>query len=198
MKNRSLSAVPTVMTLAWRTDKRRLMIGGGFVLLGVLAQPGVALGIRALTNRALSGKHTSTLVVLAFVVAGCLVGQLMLSHFGHLWYFELGEQVETELNLMVAQAIHRNQPLDAIERPEVADGIDLARADVARIRTTVEATILLTTVALQLLFTCILLASVSWWLLLLPLAALAPVAMTSSAEAPLQQAREDSAVHARR
>jgi len=198
MKNRSLSAVPTVMALAWRTDKRRLMIGGGLVLLGVLAQPGVALGIRALTNRALAGEPTSTLVVLAFVVAGCLVGQLMLSHFGHLWYFELGEQVETELNLMVARAIHRNQPLDAIERPEVADGIDLARADVARIRTTVEATILLTTVALQLLFTCILLASVSWWLLLLPLAALAPVAMTSSAEAPLQQAREDSAVHARR
>ncbi|MFT4110633.1 ABC transporter ATP-binding protein [Propionicimonas sp.] len=197
-KHASLRAIPVVIGLAWRTDRRRLIIGAGLVLLGTLAQPGVALGVRTLTDQALAGGPPGPLGLLAFVVAGCLVAQLMLSHFGHLWYFELGELVEIELNLMVAGAIHHNQPLEAVERPEVADGIDLARADIARIRSTVEATILLATVALQLLFTCVLLASVSPWLLLLPAAATLPVIVTSRAEAPLQRAREQAAGPARR
>lgn len=198
MRNASLRAIPVVIGLAWRTDRRRLLIGAGLVLLGTLAQPGVALGVRALTNQTLAGAAGGTLALLAFLVAACLVAQLMLSHFGHLWYFELGELVEIELNLMVAGAIHHNQPLEAVERPDVADGIDIARADIARIRSTVEATILLVTVGLQLLFTCVLLAWVSPWLLLLPVAATVPVVVTSRAEAPLQRAREQGAGPARR
>ena len=189
-KGASLSAIPMVIGLSWRTSKCRLIIGGGLVLAGTVAQPGMALGVRALTNDALAGAPAPTLIGLALVVTVCLVGQLLLQHFGHLWYFELAELDEVELNLMVAGAIHRNQPLDAVERPDVADGIDLARADIAQILRTVESTILLASVAAQLVFTCVLLASVSPWMLLLPAVAVVPVLLTGKAEAPLEQARE--------
>lgn len=198
MSAHPLSAIAVVLRLSWRTDPRRLVIGTVLVLAGSLAQPAIALVSRALTNQILGGAAASVIAALAAGLMFCLVAQLMFGHFGHLWYFELGELDEVELNMMVARSIHRDQPLDVVERPDVADGIDLARGDIARIHGTVEATVVLLAISIQLIFTLVLLTSVSAWLLLLPAAALIPVMLTGRAEAPLQRAREATAVQLRR
>lgn len=198
MRTRPFNAVGVVLLLSWRTDRRRLLIGTMLMLIGSLAQPGIAVVSRALTDQILRGAAGAVIGGLAAALALCLVAQLMLGHFAHLWYFELGELDEVELNVMVAHSIHRDQPLDVVERPDVADGIDLARGDIARIRNTVQATVALIAIMIQLVLTLVLLTSVSGWLLLLPAAALIPVLSTDRAEAPLRRAREATAIHLRR
>lgn len=129
-----LTAIWVILQLSWRTDRRRLLIGAGLVLVGTLAQPGIALVSRALTDQVLAQADSAVITSLGAGLAFCLVAQLMFAHFGLLWYFELGELDEIELNLWVARSIHRDQPLDVVERPDVADWLDLARGDIARIR----------------------------------------------------------------
>ena len=195
---RTLYAIRIVLALSWAVDRKRLILGAGLFLLGSLAQPGVAIVVRELTNATLSGSAAWVVIVLAAALSLCLASQLMLGHFGHLWYFELGELDEIELNQRVSQAIHNDQPLDEIESAEVADKIDLLRQDIARIRDTLESTITLCAVAIQLVLTCILFVTVSPWLLLVVVAAAIPVLTTGAAERPVQQARERATVYSRR
>lgn len=195
---RTLNAIRVVLALSWTIDKKRLVIGAGLLLLGSVAQPGVAVFVRALTNATIAGRPTVILGALSAGLTLCITGQLVLAHFGHLWYFELGELDEIELSKRVSRAIHGDRPLDEIESAEVADKIDLLRQDIAGARVTLEATIGLGAVAIQLLVTCILLVTVSPWLVFLLVVAAAPVLTTSTSEKPVQQAREKTAVFTRR
>ena len=195
---RTLNAIRVILALSWSIDKRRLTIGAGLLLLGSIAQPGVAIFVRGLTNATIADRPALVLTALAAGLALCLTGQLMLAHFGHLWYFELGELDEIELSSRVSRAIHNDQPLDEIESAEVADKIELLRQDITSIRITLEATISLGAVAIQLFITCILLATVNPLLLLLVLAAAVPVLTTNASEKPVQDARKDAAVFSRR
>jgi len=195
---RSLNAIRLVLAMSWVIDRKRLIIGAGLLLLGSLAQPGVAIFVRDLTNATIA--HESALVLTAFAsgLALCITGQLMLAHLGHLWYYELGELDEIELAKRMSRAIHNDQPLDEIESAEVADKIELLRRDIASARVTLEATIGLIAVAIQLIITCFLLVTVSPWLLLLLVAAAVPVLTTSASEKPVQDARKDAAAFTRR
>lgn len=195
---RTLYAIRVILVLSWAIDKKRLIIGAGLLLFGSLAQPGVAIFVRDLTNATIAGSPALLLIALSAGLALCITGQLMLAHFGHLWYFELGELDEIELSKRVSRAIHNEQPLDEIESAEVADKIELLRQDVAGARVTLEATISLVAVATQLVITCVLLITVSPWLLLLLVVAVVPVITTSASEKPVQNARRESAAFTRR
>jgi ATP-binding cassette subfamily B protein len=195
---RTLNATRVILVLSWTIDKRRLIVGAGLLLLGSVAQPGVAIFVRDLTNATIAGGSALVLTALSVGLALCITGQLMLGHFGHLWYFELGELDEIELSKRVSRAIHNEQPLDVIESAEVADKIELLRQDIAGARVTLEATISLVAATIQLVITCILLVTVSPWLLLLLVAAAVPVLTTSASERPVQNARRDAAALTRR
>lgn len=195
---RTLNAIRVILVLSWTIDKKRLIVGAGLLLLGSVAQPGVAIFVRDLTNATIAGSSALVLTSLAVGLALCITGQLMLGHFGHLWYFELGELDEIELSKRVSRAIHNEQPLDEIESAEVADKIELLRQDIAGARVTLEATISLVAVTIQLVITCILFVTVSPWLLLLLVAAAIPVLTTSASEKPVQNARMNAATFTRR
>jgi ATP-binding cassette subfamily B protein len=195
---RTLYAIRLILVLSWTIDKKRLIIGAGLLLFGSLAQPGVAIFVRDLTNATIADRPALVLIALSAGLAFCITGQLMLAHFGHLWYFELGELDEIELSKRVSKAIHNEQPLDEIESAEVADKIELLRQDVAGARVALEATISLVAVASQLVITCVLLVTVSPWLLLLLVVAAVPVITTSASEKPVQNARKESAAFTRR
>ncbi|GAB3611631.1 ABC transporter ATP-binding protein [Humibacter ginsengiterrae] len=195
---RTVNAIRVILVLSWTIDKKRLIVGAGLLLLGSIAQPGVAIFVRDLTNATIAGRPGLVLTALAVGLALCITAQLMLGHFGHLWYFELGELDEIELSKRVSRAIHNEQPLDEIESAEVADKIELLRQDIAGARVTLEATISLVAVTIQLVITCILLVTVSPWLLLLLLVAAVPVLTTGASEKPVQNARKDAAVFTRR
>ncbi|MFC4245051.1 ATP-binding cassette domain-containing protein [Gryllotalpicola reticulitermitis] len=195
---RTLNVIRLVLVMSWTIDKKRLIIGAGLLLLGSVAQPGVAIFVRNLTNATISHQSTLLLTALAAGLALCITGQLLLAHFGHLWYFELGELDEIELSRRVSRALHNDQPLDEIESAEVADKIELLRQDIAGARVTLEATISLVAVVIQLVITCILLVTVSPWLLLLLVVAAIPVLTTSASEKPVQDARKEAAAFTRR
>ncbi|MFD8782874.1 ABC transporter ATP-binding protein [Kitasatospora sp. NPDC059599] len=177
---------------SWRTDRRRLLVGGSLLLAGYLAAPVVPLMLKGLTDAALDG-HGGAAVGWALGAAAVLICELMLGHFAHLSYFELGELVELGLNRRLLVRVNGTEGPAALDRPELADDLDLLRQDVIRMRDTVHASLSLVCLAAQLLLTAVLLADLQPVLLLLPLAAVIPVLTGKRAERAVETGRQESA-----
>ncbi|MFJ2778091.1 ABC transporter ATP-binding protein [Kitasatospora sp. NPDC087315] len=178
--------------LSWQTDRRRLIVGGSLLLAGYLAAPVVPLMLKGLTNAALDG-HGGAAGGWATVAAMALICELMLGHFAHLSYFELGELIELALNRRLLARVNGAAGLAAFDRPELADDLDLLRQDVVRMRDTVHASLSLVCLAAQLLLTAVLLAELQPALLALPLAAVIPVLTGKRAERAVDTGRQQSA-----
>lgn len=76
--------------MALRGSRSRLYGSIALLLVGYLATPGLALLLRRFTDAALAGQ-VSTAGWLALGAVLLLLAELMLGHFAHLLYFELGE-----------------------------------------------------------------------------------------------------------
>ncbi len=185
----TIRALRFLARLSWRTDRRRLLLGGGLLLLGTLCSPLVALVSRAFVD-SLASPDAMRIVGLSLCLVTGLVGQLMLGHFAHLWYFELGEADEAALNRGMAAIVTDDLGLEEVESPQTADLIEMVRKDIVRVRSTVTAGLLLVASCVQLSMTAALLATVSAGLLVLPLAAALPVFLTDWAERPLRSAQQ--------
>ncbi|MFD3878306.1 ATP-binding cassette domain-containing protein [Streptomyces microflavus] len=191
----TVRALRFLARLSWRNDRRRLLLGGGLLMAGTLCSPLVAVVCRAFVD-SLSSPDGILVTVLAVCLVTGLVGQLMLGHFAHLWYFELGDADEVVLSQDLA-AIVTDMRLEEVEDPRTADRIELIRKDAIRVRATVGAGLLLAASCVQLVMTAVLLGTVSVVLLVLPLAAAVPVFLTDWAERSLRTAQQ-SATPARR
>ncbi|MFI1226360.1 MULTISPECIES: ABC transporter ATP-binding protein [unclassified Streptomyces] len=192
----TMRAVWFLARLSWRTDRRRLLLGGGLLIAGTLCSPLVAVVCRAFVD-SLSSPDGTVVTVLALCLVSGLVGQLMLGHFAHLWYFELGDSDEVALSQSLAAIVTDDLGLEEVEDPRTADRIELVRKDVIRVRATVSAGLLLAASCVQLVMTAALLATVSVVLLILPLAAAVPVFLTDWAERSMRNAQQ-AATPARR
>ena len=96
--------------LAGRTDRKRLAVGGGLLLLGALATPAVALSVKGLVNATID-RHPGDATWWALATAIALLGELNLSHFAHLYYFELAEITEERLNRDLLRVINGSRGL---------------------------------------------------------------------------------------
>ncbi len=182
-----LTTLRRMVVLSWTTDPRRLVISGVLLLGSAACPPLVAVFARALIDSAGSPGVTVALFAALFVAA--LVGQLMLGHFAHLWYFELGELNEVVLNRALLRTIANRGDLDHVESAAVADAVELSREDIAKMRATVEACLILGVTVLQVVFGAVLMFGVAPYLVLLPLAAAVPVLTGARAERAIQDAR---------
>ncbi|MEU3606041.1 ABC transporter ATP-binding protein [Streptomyces sp. NPDC035033] len=185
-------AVRTLLRLAHRLDPRRLYVSAALLLVGLLATPAVALLLRAFTDHALDGA-VDTAAWLAAGIAAALVLELSMGHFAHLFYFELGEQQETELRQEVLAVANGTHGLEHLDSPEFADTLTLVREELPRTRAAMEAVLQLCGLALQAVLTTVILATVNPWLALLPLAAVPPVLVADRAQAVLDRAKERAA-----
>ncbi|HUN36803.1 MAG TPA: ABC transporter ATP-binding protein [Trebonia sp.] len=185
-------SVRFLLGLSWRTDPRRLAVGGFLLLLGFLATPAMALTLRELVN-AWVHKSGGQLDVLVAALTVALVAGLMLGHFGHLFYFELGELNEEQLNRELLRLLSGSRGLEEIERPDVAERIDLLRQDIIRMRQTVEAVLRLSCLVLQMALTSVILGFLQPLLLLLVPVAVVPVMLRRKAEHVLEAGRERAA-----
>ncbi len=181
---------------AWGADRRRLAIGAGLLLLGAVATPLVALAVRDLVDSVVAG-DASAATGWALVAAAAVVAELMMGHFAHLYYFELAEETEAGLNRRLVRLINGSRGLEQCDDPAFADGVDLLRQDVVRSRMTVQAAMQLLTLAVQIVLTAVVLATVAPVLLVLLVLALVPVALGQRAEAALEAARAATAATAR-
>ncbi len=186
-----LFAVRFLFGLSWHTDRRRLLVGGGLVVLGFVATPVIAVALRGLVQAAIHGDATqaSTWAALA---GTALIAELQAAHFGHLSYFELSEVNELRLNREILRLVNGTDRLDQCDDPAFADSLTLLRQDVMRMRECVTAVLQLTGLVVQALITAVILAQLQVLLLLLPLVAVVPVLTGRRAERVLQEGREQA------
>jgi ATP-binding cassette subfamily B protein len=185
-----------LLRLSWRTDRLRLSLGGLLLLLGFLATPLVALELRGIVDAVLDHQG-STASLWSVVAAVTLIAELMLGHFAHLSYFELGELNEERLGREILRLVNGTRGLEQCDDPAFADGIDLLRQDIVRMRATVDSALRLACLVVQSAVTAAIMASVQPWLLLLPLFSLVPTLLGRRAEGLLDAARQSSAPVAR-
>ncbi len=178
--------------LSWQVDRRRLSIGGFLLLVGAIATPAAALALKGLVDGVAAGDATSA-IRWALVGATALIAELMAGHFAHLYYFELAEITEETLNRKLLRIVNGSRDLEQCEDPAFADRVELLRQDVMRMRLTLQCSLQLGALAVQILLTAVLLATLAPLLLLLPVVAIAPVVMGKRAEQVLDAAREETA-----
>ncbi|WP_328782641.1 ABC transporter ATP-binding protein/permease [Streptomyces canus] len=178
--------------LAWRTDRRRLLKASVLVMLGFLATPAVALALRSLTDHVLAGDLTAG-VVMAALIAVTLVAELMLGHFGHLYYFEVGEAAEAQVDAELISYANGTPGIEHLDSAEFADAVVLVREEIQKLRNYLEALLQLTALLVQLMVTTVIMASLQPWLLLLPLGALPPVLAGRYGHRFVERSRRSSA-----
>ncbi|MFD7731521.1 ATP-binding cassette domain-containing protein [Kitasatospora phosalacinea] len=183
--------------LSWRVDRRRLTTGLGLLLLGCLATPALAVALKHLAEALLDDRGPAA-VGCALVAAVLLVAELMLGHFAHLYYFELGELEEVELQNRLLAASGGPDTLERVGTPEFADALHLVREEVVRTRSALEAALQLVAIGVQTVVTMVLLARVEPVLALLPLLAVPPVLMGNRAQDLVERAKQRSAEDSRR
>ena len=187
--NEVLFALGRLLAIAWRLDRRRLLVGGGLLVAGSVATPLMAVAAGRLVDAVLDGAGT-TAVVWAVVAGLALTGELMLGHFAHLSYFALAELLEERFNRDLVRLVNGTDHLDRTDDPAFADRVDLLRQDVMQVRTAVQSGLQLGATAVQVPLTALVLSTVSPWLLLLAGVAVVPVLLGRRAETHLEQVRE--------
>ncbi|WP_155373475.1 ABC transporter ATP-binding protein [Catellatospora vulcania] len=181
-----------VFGLAWAADRRRLTVALVLLAGGYLATPFIGFLLRDFTDAALAGL-TGPATALAVGVATLLVVELMLGHFAHLSYFEVGEQAGTVLDRRLLALANGQPGLAHLDDPGFADTLALAAQDAAQTRQSLEGLLHLGGLLLRAAVTTVILAGVDPWLALLPLAAVPPVLVARRAAKLAEHARERTA-----
>ncbi|MEU6073957.1 ABC transporter ATP-binding protein [Micromonospora sp. NPDC047074] len=192
-----VSAASFLIRSSLRADRRRLAVGSVLLLLGYAVTPLVALCLKLLTDAVL-GHEVTPAVLAAVAVAALLIGELMLGHFAHLSYFELGERQEVALQEEIGELTNGVAGLSPHEQPEHADKVALVRRDTWQLRMVLESLLRVIGLAVQVALTAILLAEISPYLLLLPLAAVPSLLAGRRAQRIVDAAREATAQDTRR
>jgi ABC-type multidrug transport system fused ATPase/permease subunit len=185
----SLFCLRRLTAIAYRCDRRRFLIGAALVMAGGLATPIVAVALKALIN-AVSSSDAGDAVSWGLVATAAIIGELMLGHFAHLYYFEVSELTEERLTRRLLRLVNGTPVLERNDDPAFADRVELLRQDVVTMRTTVQSGMQLSALALQLFATAVVLALLSPVLLLLLVVAALPIITGRRAEQVLIEARE--------
>ncbi|MFJ3881026.1 ABC transporter ATP-binding protein [Streptomyces sp. NPDC090077] len=196
MKNLTYTA-RWLFRLAWSTDRGRFLKAAVLLAVGHLATPAVAVGLSVFTDSLLGG-DAATALALGGVIAAALVMELMLGHFAHLFYFELGEQAESRINSELIGVTNGTGTIEHLDSSEFADTLALVREEIQKTRGYIEALLQIVALSVQLGLTTLLLGSLDPWLLLLPLGALPPVVLGRRAQARVEAGRTAAAEHTRR
>ncbi|MFC1408867.1 ATP-binding cassette domain-containing protein [Streptacidiphilus sp. N1-12] len=181
--------VRNLLLLAHRVDRRRLLRASAMLAVGFLSTPLIALCLKSLTTAAIRHR-TGTAVQLGLATALLLVLELMMNHFAHLTYFELGDLSEVELQNELITLAHGSPGLERLDTPAYADTLALVREELPRTRASLEAVLQIGGLALQMGLTAVLLGLLDPWLLLLPLAGAVPVAAGNAAQRLVDRAKE--------
>lgn len=191
-----MKGVAFIWRLAAHTDRRRLTIAVILLGIGYLSTPFIGVLLKGLTDSALAGQ-TGVAVRYAVGTALLLVFELMMGHFAHLYYFELGEKMGAALDAELADRANAAPGLEHFDSPEYADTLALVRQDILMTRNGLESVLHLGGTLLRASVTTVLLGLVNPLLALLPLAAIPPVLVSRRAQELVNKAREDRAADTR-
>lgn len=188
----------TLICLAWNESHWRMLLSLLLMSLQFAAMPLAAPALAALTNGAVA--HNTHAVTGAAIAVACLtLAALVAGHFGHIFYFELGEMVQAELERQLIELSNGSAGLEHHERPDYADKLRVLRQEMDWAGWMTMNT-LFSSIGLGLAsaITAVLLATLNPWLLLLPVFAIPSLILGRRAELGMGNAREAAAPHTRR
>jgi ATP-binding cassette, subfamily B, bacterial len=192
-----LRGIGALAAASWRESPGRMLIAAALVAVQAIAIPFAAAALSALTDAALAGEATAA-VAAAVVGAILLIAALTAGHFAHIFHFELGEAAELAVQRRLILLSNGSAGLAHHDRADYADRLQVLRQEAGRTRELVETLFNAFSLAIAMITTAVLLALVSPWLLLLPLAAVPPLLLGRRAEDILATAREEAAGDTRR
>jgi ATP-binding cassette subfamily B protein len=179
----TLRGAKTLARIAWNESKGRVVLSFLLMTLQFVAMPLAAPALAALTNAAI--RHDASAVTgSAIAVAALTMASLVAGHFGHIFYFELGEMVQLAIERDLIDISNGSAGLEHHERPDYADKLRVIRQEVNWAGWTI--------------ITVFLLSTLNPWLLLLPVFAIPSLVLGRMGEVGMGKAREASAPHTRR
>lgn len=193
-----LKGIGDTFSFAWRAGRLNVVVGFGLMLVAPVALPAAAVGLRGIVDNALAGEARAA-ATWAVAVAVLTIVALTAEHFAHIFYFKTAEDMSALIERDVAALSNGSMGVEHHERAEYADRLALIRREADRAAWgTVVSLYGGIAIVLALIVTGLLLASVSLWLLLLPLAAIPPLLFGRRAEAAAKAARTAAAPATRR
>jgi ATP-binding cassette, subfamily B, bacterial len=181
-----------LMALSWAQNRLKTLIALVLVMGNAVSAPLLALALKWLTNAAVAGDGRSAAIA-GFVTACFAIGVLTLGHFAHIAYFELSEINTLTMEQRLMALANGSAGIEHQERAEYADKVAVLEQELQQIQNGFYAVLALSSLAVAIAMTGVLLALVNPVLLLLPLVALPPLYTGRKAELLLDKAREDTA-----
>ena len=192
-----VAGVLTMVRLAWRQDRARLIVAAVLMLLQAVALPLSAPALGALTNAAIAG-DLATASLAATIAAVLILSALTAGHFAHIYYFELGENAELAIQRRLIALSNGSVGLEHHERADYADKLQVLSQEINRTRDNFSALFSAFTIGAAMIVTAVLLGLLNPWLLLLPVAAIPPLLLGRRAESILARSRDAAAGDSRR
>ncbi len=181
-----------LFAMGLRLDAVRLLRATVLAVALYVAAPLAALALRDLTDDVLA--HRAGPALTAAVLASlALVAQLMLAHFCHLDLTRVSDVQQMRLRGELMDLVNGPPRIDHLDRPDVADNVDLVRDGLFATAKSLEAVLQLAGLLLQMIVTVVLLIMVSPLFAVLPLCALVPVLLERTAQSTVEGARERTA-----
>jgi ATP-binding cassette subfamily B protein len=178
---------------AWAAGKRNFILGFGLMMIQPLAMPMAAVGLRGIVDNAMAGEARAA-VWWSVAVAFLAVTALTAEHFAHIFYFKTAEDMSSLIEREVAALSNGSVGLEHHERADYADRIAYIRREADRAAWGTVSTLYGgVAIVVALVVTGVLLATLSPWLLLLPLAAIPPLLLGRKAEAVAKAGRSAGA-----
>jgi ATP-binding cassette subfamily B protein len=192
----ALRSCAQMMGVAWRNGRGKIVLSTVLMVAGGLSFPLLAYTVKQGINAAV--RHDVGTATTAGVFLGALaIAALILQHFAYVPYAETAELAVITMGSELIELASGSARLDNHERTEYADRIELLRKEIAQFSDGMVGLMAVLSLTVSMAVTGVLLASLSPWLLLLPVAAVPPLFATHRAQRQLNAARERSATATR-
>jgi ATP-binding cassette subfamily B protein len=189
---RIFRAARFLFAMGLRVDAVRLLRATVLAVALYVAAPLAALALRDLTDDVLAHRAGPALAA-AVLASVALVAQLMLGHFCHLDLSRVSEAQQMRLRGELMDLVNGPPRIDHLDRPDVADNVDLVRDGLFATARSLEGVLQLAGLLLQMTVTIVLLVMVSPLFAVLPLCAVVPVLLERTAQSIVETARERTA-----
>jgi ATP-binding cassette subfamily B protein len=191
-----LRSIGETFTSAWRLSRGRLVISAVLMMAGAVSGPLLALFLGASVDAAIGGRTQVAVWTAAAVALGILLS-LTMEHFAHIFFFELGDLHQQDVERRLGDLAHGTPGLALHERRDAADRFELLRQQSWALGGSVQTVLTIGVLLAQIMLTAVLLARVEPWLLLLPLFGIPPVLAGRLAEKRMERAELATAEPAR-
>jgi ATP-binding cassette subfamily B protein len=185
-----------LLRISWQQNRAKTIAALVLVLGSAISAPFLALSLKWLTNAAVAG-DAGTATAAGIAVAACVIGVLTLGHFAHIAYYELSEINTLSAELRLIALANGSAGIEHQQRAEYADRVAVLEQELGQIQDGFYAVLMLSSLAVAIVMTGVLLALMNPLLLLLPLVAFPPLIAGRRAQLIVDRAREETAADTR-